>query len=264
MTNKDSIQQVLAEADALWGHMFTPTARTGAISQNVMSPAIAIHCLPGRPPFMAQSDVAKIYGVKTEKLNQARKRNPAKFQEGVDFFPLEKGEVAKCDLAYNGGHLPYAYTRRGAYMFATILQTPEATEQAIRIVEGFMTFEHALAQKAAQAPAPQLPPPAPRTIEVVPTVTVNALELAQRDAEFWKLKFQLEQKTQECAQLKLQQQRKGKAKGGNSYTKFDEEAIMVCLKAGLSYAKIGKKMTPARSGDAIRRKTYRLKAQGNL
>lgn len=140
----------------IFGDLFEPRAgadpRPGARFQNGTSPGgMPIHGLPGRPPFMVQGDVARIYGVAPKKLNEARKRNPTKFQAGVDFFPLEKGEVAKCDLAYNGGHLPYAYTRRGAYMFATILQTPEATEQAIRIVEGFMAFEHALEQKAAPA-----------------------------------------------------------------------------------------------------------------
>lgn len=217
----------------------------------------SIQRLPGRPPFMLDSDVAKAYGVSTKELNQARKRNPRKFIDGEDFFQLTKGEVTNFDLSGKTvTYLPFGYSRKGCRMFATILKTDEAIDQAIVLVEGFDRLE-ILAESGKLAKLQ------PKVVEIVPTITVNALEQAQRDAEFWKLKFQLEQKTQECEQLKAQKTRKGKAKGrGPSYTKFDEEAIMVCLKAGMSFAKIGKKFTPPRSGDAIRRKVRRLREFG--
>jgi hypothetical protein len=99
--------------------------------------------LPGRPPFMLARDVAAAYGVEGKQLNQARERNPKKFLEGSDYFQLVETEVTKCDLDWRGGHLPFGYSKRGAYMFATILSTDAAVEMAIRIVEGFLAFEHA-------------------------------------------------------------------------------------------------------------------------
>jgi len=97
--------------------------------------------LPGRPAFMLDSDVAKTYGVSAKRLNEARSRNPKKFVKGKSYFRLSNVEVANCDLNVKGHH-PYAYTKRGCYMFATILKTDQAVEQAFRIVEGFIRFEN--------------------------------------------------------------------------------------------------------------------------
>ena len=97
--------------------------------------------LPGKPPCMLDRDLARVYGVKTRRLNEARGRNPRKFTEGVDYFRLTQEDAAIC------GHLGetdkfraspfYAYTKRGAHMFATILNTDEAVEQAMSVVSGF-------------------------------------------------------------------------------------------------------------------------------
>ncbi len=62
--------------------------------------------IPGKPPCMLDRDLAKIYGVSTKRLNEARERNPRKFTEGVDYFQLTKSEVAICDLKLDTGHLP--------------------------------------------------------------------------------------------------------------------------------------------------------------
>ena len=109
---------------------------------NVMKMEDWILELPGKPPCMLDRELAKIYGVSTTRLNEARERNPKKFLEGIDYYVLSKneiGNIANCDIDWKGGHPPYAYTQRGAYMFATILNTDEAILHAMTIVEGFCT-----------------------------------------------------------------------------------------------------------------------------
>ena len=121
--------------------------------------------LPGKPPCMLDRDLARVYGVKTRALNQARERNPKKFTEGIDYFVLSRGEleevaicdhlgeadkfrlsrgesetITNCNSVRYGPSKFYAYTKRGAHMFATILNTDEAIERAVVVVEGFCTF----------------------------------------------------------------------------------------------------------------------------
>lgn len=115
--------------------------------------------LPGKPPCMLDRDLARIYGVETKELNRARERNPRKFVEDVDYFQLTKDEVTNCHLNWEKGHLPYVYTKRGAFMFATILNTDEAILHAMTIVEGFCTYslvmEEIRAGRITVAPRPQ-------------------------------------------------------------------------------------------------------------
>lgn len=108
--------------------------------ENVMRMEDKIVELPGKPPCMLDRDLAKMYGVETKRLNEARERNPRKFVEDVDYFQLTYSEVAICDLDWKGGCLPYVYTKRGAFMFATILNTDEAILHAMSIVEGFCLY----------------------------------------------------------------------------------------------------------------------------
>lgn len=100
--------------------------------------------LPNRPPAMLAKDVAEFYGVPIRRLNEARQRNAAKFP-GDDFcYQLTKEEVAKCDLSINSGnYMPWAYTKKGAHMFSTILNTPAAIERALLLVEIFVKTEEA-------------------------------------------------------------------------------------------------------------------------
>ncbi len=100
--------------------------------------------LPGKPPCMLDRDLARIYGVETKRLNETRERNPKKFREGVDYFRLTKEEVANCDHLgeadkYRGSPF-YIYTKTGAFMFSTILNTDQAIKHAIAVVEGFCTY----------------------------------------------------------------------------------------------------------------------------
>jgi len=90
------------------------------------------------------SDLARLYGVTTKRLNEQVKRNKDRFP--ADFmFQLtakEKAEVvANCDhlvrLKFSRG-LPSVFTEHGAVMAASILNTPRAVQTSILIVRTFI------------------------------------------------------------------------------------------------------------------------------
>ena len=63
------------------------------------------------------SDVARLYGVETKRVNEAVKNNPDKFPDGYI-------------ITLNN-------TEKGLYMLATILKSPKATQTTIAIIETF-------------------------------------------------------------------------------------------------------------------------------
>ena len=91
------------------------------------------------------SDVAWLYGVATNDVNQAVKRNPEKFPEGyvIILTDSEKKEVATIcgnpKIKFSPT-LPSAFTEKGLYMIATILKSEKATDTTIAIVEAFATM----------------------------------------------------------------------------------------------------------------------------
>lgn len=91
------------------------------------------------------SDLARIYGVTTARLNQQVKRNLGRFPE--DFmFQLSKEEFESLMLQFatskmgRGGRrkLPYAFTEHGAIMAANVLNTPRAVQMSIFVVRAFV------------------------------------------------------------------------------------------------------------------------------
>jgi hypothetical protein len=75
---------------------------------------------------LLDSDVAHLYGVETKRINEAVKNNPDKFPDGY-LIELDKGEwdglKSKFSTSIKGGKvkLPAAFTEKGLYMLATIL-----------------------------------------------------------------------------------------------------------------------------------------------
>ena len=88
------------------------------------------------------SDVAKIYGVETKRVNEAVKNNPDRFPEGYIVQTTEaelndlrsKISTTKFSMTRSA---PKAFTEKGLYMFATILKSKQATEATIAIIETF-------------------------------------------------------------------------------------------------------------------------------
>lgn len=99
---------------------------------------------------MLSSDLAVLYGVQTRVLNQAVKRNLARFPE--DFmFQLTKDEVDGLvsqsvipHIKHVGGTMPYAFTEQGVAMLSGILSSPKAIAVNIEIMRAFVKLRRFL------------------------------------------------------------------------------------------------------------------------
>jgi hypothetical protein len=99
---------------------------------------------------MLDSDLAKIYGVTTKRLNQQFKRNRKRFPD--DFaFVLTDQEVAQMrsqnvtSSRRNFRRAPVAFTEHGALMLGNILNSKTAMEASIRVVRAFVLMREQLA-----------------------------------------------------------------------------------------------------------------------
>jgi hypothetical protein len=93
---------------------------------------------------MIDADLAELYGVPTKALNQAVKRNIARFPNDFMFqlTPAEKAQVVtNCDhlqrLKFSKS-MPFAFTEYGAVALANILASPQAIEMGIYVVRAFV------------------------------------------------------------------------------------------------------------------------------
>jgi hypothetical protein len=94
---------------------------------------------------MLDSDLAKLYGVTTSRLNQQVKRNPARFP--VDFmFQLTAAEHGQLNLLQNvmGSQRhrdprlrPRAFTEHGCLMLSNVLKSPRAIDVSALVVRAF-------------------------------------------------------------------------------------------------------------------------------
>ena len=106
---------------------------------------------------MLDVDLAALYGVPTKALNQAVKRNEARFPSDFRFqlTTAEKAEVVtNCDhlkgLKYSRT-LPYAFTEHGAIQAANVLASTQAVEMGIYVVRAFVHLREALSANAEVA-----------------------------------------------------------------------------------------------------------------
>ena len=111
--------------------------------------------------MILDADLAKIYGVETKVLNQAIRRNRAKFPP--DFlFELTRAEAVNLQHAkhqedvilrsqivtlrhgHHVKHLPFAFTEHGAIMAANILNSPRAVQMSVFVVRAFVKMRAVL------------------------------------------------------------------------------------------------------------------------
>ncbi len=100
------------------------------------------------------TDLARIYGIPTFRLNEAVKRNRERFPE--DFmFQLTRAEVAGLTSQFaiskkgRGGRrtLPYAFTEHGAIMAANVLNSAHAVQMSVFVVRAFLKMRALLGDK---------------------------------------------------------------------------------------------------------------------
>lgn len=104
--------------------------------------------------IMLDSDLAKLYGVKTRVINQAVKRNKSRFPEDFMFRLSDKEKkqvVTNCDhlakLKFSPV-LPYAFTEQGVAMLSSVLKSKRAIEVNIAIMRTFVKLRQILADNA--------------------------------------------------------------------------------------------------------------------
>ena len=95
------------------------------------------------------ADLAALYGVPTKVLNQAVKRNAARFPQDFMFqldAPEKAEVVTNCDhlskLKFSKA-LPFAFTEYGAVALANVLASPQAVEMGIYVVRAFVQLRQA-------------------------------------------------------------------------------------------------------------------------
>jgi len=100
---------------------------------------------------MLDTDLARLYGVTTKRLNEQVKRNRDRFPED---FLIQLTEEEKVEVVANCDHLvhlkfstalPYAFTEHGAIMAANILNSPIAVKAGIQVVRVFVRLRQILA-----------------------------------------------------------------------------------------------------------------------
>ena len=116
-----------------------------------------IHVIRGQQ-VMLDSDLAMLYQVETKVLNQAVKRNIARFPE-IFRFQLRKDEVenlksqfvtSSLDNNEHGGRrkLPYVFTEQGIAMLSAVLRSEVAIQVSIKIMNTFVEMRKFIANNS--------------------------------------------------------------------------------------------------------------------
>ena len=99
---------------------------------------------------MLDRDLAELYGVPTKRLNEAVKRNIARFPNEFMFKLSEKEKselVANCDRFGTLKHstsLPYAFNEHGIAMLSSVLNSERAIQVNIMIIKAFIRLRRIL------------------------------------------------------------------------------------------------------------------------
>jgi hypothetical protein len=101
---------------------------------------------------MLDSDLAKIYGVSTMRLNEQFKRNSGRFPSDFAFQLTQQefaGLISQIAISKKGRggrrKLPWVFTEHGALMLASVLNSPIAVESSVRVVRAFVLMREQLA-----------------------------------------------------------------------------------------------------------------------
>lgn len=124
------------------------------------SPRIAQQILIVRGQrVLLDEQLAALYGVSTAALNQAVRRNRARFPD--DFMlQLTTAEwaalrsqfgILKKGRGQHRKYLPHAFTEHGAIMVATVINSQRAVQMSVYVVRAFLKLREALASNAVLA-----------------------------------------------------------------------------------------------------------------
>lgn len=96
------------------------------------------------------SDLARLYGVSTKRLNEQVRRNPRRFPADFLFrLSPNEAEILRSQIATSskgwGGrrYVPLAYTEHGAVMAANVLNSERAVIMSVEVVRAFIRLRKA-------------------------------------------------------------------------------------------------------------------------
>ena len=154
---------------------------------------------------MLDSDLAVLYGVETKNLIKATKRNPERFPENF-MFQLSEAEWNNLRFQFgtsslrsqnvtskHGGrrYAPYVFTEHGALMLSSVLNSQQATEISILIINAFVWLRQAVpAYKELAAKVAELENAVGKHDDAIKTI-VHALQqmIVPPDRELRKIGF---------------------------------------------------------------------------
>jgi hypothetical protein len=104
-----------------------------------------IHVIRGQR-VMLDSDLAKLYGVPTKRLNEQVRRNRDRFPDDFAYqltpqeFRELKSQIATSKPAPRGGKqkLPWVFTEHGVAMLSSVLNSPQGVQVNIAIMRAFV------------------------------------------------------------------------------------------------------------------------------
>jgi hypothetical protein len=106
-------------------------------------------------PVMVDRDLAELYGVETKVLNQAVKRNAARFPESFMFqlnhteFKDWKSQIVTSNKELMGlRKLPNVFTEQGVSMLSAVLKSDTAIQTSIDIINSFVKIRTFFSQNA--------------------------------------------------------------------------------------------------------------------
>ena len=131
---------------------FEPTMAAAARIHRVED---TVHLIRGQR-VMLDSDLAKIYGVSTKRLNEQLRRNRARFPSDFAFqLTREEFRNLRSQIAtssYGGPrYSPRAFTEHGAIMLASVLNSDVAIEASVRAVRAFVRLRELVSANAELA-----------------------------------------------------------------------------------------------------------------
>ena len=103
---------------------------------------------------MMDSDLAMLYQVETRVLNQAVKRNIARFPEKFRFqLTKEEYDSLRSQFVTSNGkggrrYMPYVFTEQGIAMLSAVLRSDIAVQVSIKIMDTFVEMRRFLASNA--------------------------------------------------------------------------------------------------------------------
>ena len=100
---------------------------------------------------MLDSDLAELYDVETKVLNQAVKRNIARFPEDFMFqlnkeeaLELSRSQIVTLKRGQNIKYLPHVFTENGVAMLSSVLNSERAIQVNIQIMRTFTKIREML------------------------------------------------------------------------------------------------------------------------